>query len=292
MKHSVPVISMVDKKEHSLQFEIQSMEYIGEHRQNRIEKPHKHDYFVIIWIKQARGKHTVDFHEHSIEHNSICFITPGQIHHIDIDGIPNGYVISFHHDFFCISENQQDILMNTGLFYNCSQFRSFSVSPEQAARLEAIAVMMQEESMSGQYMQYESLRGLLKLFLIHASRFWGRPCDTVPIQSKPALLTRKFMNLLETNFKQKTKVNEYAEMLVVTPNHLNDTIKSTTGFPASEHIKNRVILEAKRLAYLKDFSAKQVALELGFDDEAHFSKYFKNNAGITFTEFRKTNANK
>lgn len=100
MKHSVPVISMVDKREHSLQFEIQSMEYIGEHRQNRIEKPHKHDYFVIIWIKQARGKHTVDFHEHSIEHNSICFITPGQIHHIDIDGIPNGYVISFHHDFF------------------------------------------------------------------------------------------------------------------------------------------------------------------------------------------------
>lgn len=81
-------------------------------------------------------------------------------------------------------------------------------------------------------------------------------------------------------------MSDYASKLVVTPNHLNETIKKTTGFPVSEHIKKRVILEAKRLAVIGNSSAKEIAHSLGFDDEAHFSKYFKNNAGLTYSAYR------
>ncbi|WP_290795079.1 AraC family transcriptional regulator [Flavihumibacter sp. UBA7668] len=286
MKENIPVIEMADSKEHSLQFELQTMEYIDEHRHNRIDHPHKHDYFVIIWMKSGEGKHMVDFQEFVVEQQSIFFLTPGQVHQLQTATHPDGYVLSFHNDFFCTTESQRELLLQTGLFYNCSQFKPYPVLPEQAAMLEKLLGLMQAELNKVDYMHYESLRGLLQLFLIQCSRFWGHSEEASSISSRPAWLTRRFLNLLETNYRKHTKVNDYAAMLVVTPNHLNETIKKTTGFPASDHIKKRVILEAKRMAVLENSSAKEIAHSLGFDDEAHFSKYFKNNTGLTFSKYR------
>lgn len=84
-------------------------------------------------------------------------------------------------------------------------------------------------------------------------------------------------------------VSDYARELAVTPNYLNEIIRKKTGIAASDHIKNRIILEAKREAVHGGGSMKEIAYRLGFDDLAHFSKYFKNATGRSFTEFRKRN---
>jgi AraC family transcriptional regulator, transcriptional activator of pobA len=277
---------MVEQKEKSLLFELQSMQYIEEHRHSRIEQPHKHDYYVIIWIVAGTGTHQIDFEQYAVQPQTIAFITPGQIHHLQMEHNPKGYAISFHNDFFCINEQNRELLLNTGLFYGCTQHRDHAVSPQQAQIMEQLVLLLQQEYKQQGYMHTESLRSLLKVFLVQAARFWGRPQNEAPLQSKPAQLTRSFLSLLETHFMQSTKVSHYAAKLNLSPSHLNDTIKETTGFSASEHIKNRVVLEAKRLAYLQNSSAKEIAYQLGFDDEAHFSRYFKNNSGTTFTAFK------
>ena len=51
-------------------------------------------------------------------------------------------------------------------------------------------------------------------------------------------------------------------------------------------ILNRIMLEAKRFATYSETSVKEVAYNLGFEDPAHFSKLFKNQEGLGFTEFR------
>lgn len=82
-------------------------------------------------------------------------------------------------------------------------------------------------------------------------------------------------------------VTDYADELIVTPNYLNEVIKKITGFPASHHIQQRIVLEAKRQAAYSNLSMKEVAYQLGFDDMAHFSKFFKNASGQSFTDFKK-----
>jgi AraC-like DNA-binding protein len=106
-------------------------------------------------------------------------------------------------------------------------------------------------------------------------------------QSREGELTRKFMNLLKSKFIQQKMVSDYAGQLCVTPNYLNRTVKKTTGFPASHHIQQQIILEAKRKAIYSTESMKEIAYELGFDNMAHFSKFFKNNCGMNFTNFKK-----
>jgi AraC-like DNA-binding protein len=87
---------------------------------------------------------------------------------------------------------------------------------------------------------------------------------------------------------QHKMVAEYAEELSVSPNHLNEIVKKVSGFPASHHIRQRVLLEAKRLAAYSGASMKEIAYSLGFEDIAHFSKFFKNLSGSNFTSYKKT----
>ena len=74
------------------------------------------------------------------------------------------------------------------------------------------------------------------------------------------------------------------------PNYLNRTVKKMTGLTASYHIQQQIILEAKRQAIHSNVSMKEIAYFLGFDNLAHFSKFFKNNSGMSFSTFKKERA--
>ena len=95
------------------------------------------------------------------------------------------------------------------------------------------------------------------------------------------------MELLDKNFKEKKMVAEYAAQLLVTPNYLNRIVKKITGFSAGHHIRQRVVLEAKRMGRYSDAGMKEIAYDLGFLDSAHFSRFFKTFGGINFSEFKR-----
>ena len=92
---------------------------------------------------------------------------------------------------------------------------------------------------------------------------------------------------LEKKFKEKKMVADYAAELFITPNYLNGIIKKITGFSAGYHIRQRVVLEAKRLGRYSDAGMKEIAYSLGFEDSSHFSKFFKAVAGMNFSDFKK-----
>ncbi len=77
-------------------------------------------------------------------------------------------------------------------------------------------------------------------------------------------------------------------MLFVTPNHLNALSKHVTGKPAGELIRDRVILEARRLLVNTGTTIAEVASELEFEDNSYFSKFFKKYTGQTPEAFRKS----
>ncbi|MBJ5570629.1 AraC family transcriptional regulator, partial [Salmonella enterica subsp. enterica serovar Typhimurium] len=70
-------------------------------------------------------------------------------------------------------------------------------------------------------------------------------------------------------------------------NTLSKKIKSLFNKTPSQIIQERVILEAKKQIHLTRKSFKEIALELNFNDEFYFSKYFKKYTGVSPTQFRK-----
>ena len=151
--------------------------------------------------------------------------------------------------------------------------------------LEAVERMIRE--FSNTYPDREEiLRGLLKIFLIYLNRQLGAPGQQI-IQLNQSGLASRFFSLLEKNFANRKMVSDYAQELAVTPNYLNETIKKASGFSASHHIQQRIILEAKRKAAYVRKSMKEIAYDLGFEDISHFSKYFKKVSGVSFSDFKR-----
>lgn len=267
-------------------FEIHSMQWIEQNRHEQNQLPHKHNYFVVVWVKKGSGTHFIDLEKFDIRDNTVYSLSPGQVHLLKANEDTDGMVISFRDDFLCQFEDNYNLLYNSGLFYNLSKPSVISLGSELAEELEDITRKMAKEYQNFFLLRSEILRNYLKLFLLYLSRQQEfRNQDEA--QTAQSGLVRNFFSLLEKDFASRKQVAEYAGELAVTPNYLNETVKKKTGLTVSDHIRHRVILEAKREAAYSDVSMKEIAYRLGFDDVAHFSKYFKNATGLNFTEYKK-----
>ena len=128
---------------------------------------------------------------------------------------------------------------------------------------------------------------LLNNLLVRFSRLYYHHAN---IQQSPAqlLLVREFETLVDKHYATKHHPKDYAPLLNITPNHLNEVCKNTIGKTAGELIRERILLEAKRLLLFSNQSIAEVAYSLQFEDNAYFSRFFKKYTAQTPDSFRKT----
>ena len=141
-----------------------------------------------------------------------------------------------------------------------------------------------EADLSGEY-KPEMLRSLLDLILTTcAARYHEN--EHLSQRGKGQILVKQFFQLLEENYAQNLPINQYAEMLGVTPNHLTQTVKLLTGKTSSQMIKAKQLLEIKRLLVHTNLNVSEIANQLNFDDQSYFTKFFKRETGFTPLQFR------
>jgi AraC family transcriptional regulator, transcriptional activator of pobA len=244
------------------------------------------EYYTMIWIEKGEGEITIDLAKFEIEANTIYYIKPGQVLDLEIDECSKGFIICFDREFFELYEKKSSELINTPLFNNYLEVPIIKIDNEINGFMKSIVAGMLQEYKNYFDLRLEILKGLLKIFIIYLSRQFESDFQN-NFYSRKMELVNGFFSLLERNFTIKKQVKEYAELLAVTPNYLNDIIKEISGFTAGYHIQHKIILEAKRRAIFEGYSLKEIAYNLGFLDPSHFSKYFKNRSGINFTDFKK-----
>src|SRR5690606_27633371 len=124
---------------------------------------------------------------------------------------------------------------------------------------------------------------LLRLFLLLKQQNLQKDIFQQPSYT----LLRNFQKLIEKHYRELRLPKDYADLLFVTPNHLNALCKSVTGMQAGELIRNRILLEAKRLLVNQDLSIAEISNELNFNDNSYFTRFFKKQIGLTPEEFRR-----
>lgn len=107
--------------------------------------------------------------------------------------------------------------------------------------------------------------------------------------SRFEIVAKSFKQLLEKNYSTLKSPRGYADQLNISTSYLNECVKNTTGSSVSQHIQNRVILEAKRMLYHSDKSIKEISFELGYDDYSYFSRIFTKTTGMSALAFRNKN---
>ena len=240
--------------------------------------------FEMIWIRRGAGRVLIDLTWHPVRENTLFFAAPGQVRQLQATAPPEGYVISFTASF--LGEEEAGPGAYAGLLGQLLHQPVLRIGEEAARELGELAGKMLNEYDNYFLLRGEMLRRYAKIFLIHVRRQLGA-CPPDAGSTRHPALVQKFVALLEKHFREKKMVADYAGLLAVSPGYLNEAVKKTLGYPAGHLIRQRIVLEAKRKARHSDANMKEVAYSLGFGDIAHFSKFFKNTAGVNFTDFRK-----
>jgi AraC family transcriptional activator of pobA len=124
-------------------------------------------------------------------------------------------------------------------------------------------------------LQLEMLQMMLKRMLILCTRIYKNQIDLNKLDCPNTNILREFNYLVETHFKTKRTVNEYAELLFKSPKTLSNVFKTLGRKTPLEFIQEWVLLETKRLLTYTNKTISDVAFEVGYDDVQLFSRFFK-----------------
>ncbi|MFT6337517.1 MAG: AraC family transcriptional activator of pobA [Saprospiraceae bacterium] len=261
-------------------FDIKRMEDIYELTKGKVDDPHRHDYYTVVLIKDAQGEHIIDFHTFGLKSHQAYFIHPGQVHQIIEHKKSFGFAMTFSSDFLMQNGIEKRFIQDLHIFQFNGHSPPLDLDDKTFLTLCSYSESMEAENNEKSKYSYLAIGAWLKLFLIECQAHCSKsPLEDTQSEHTSTLLLHQFQDLLEENYKSWHKVNQYAERMFITADHLNATINHQTGQNVKAHIQNRIILAAKRLLLFSDKTAKEIGYDLGFHEPSHFSQFFKKGTG-------------
>jgi AraC-like DNA-binding protein len=247
--------------------------------------PHKHNFYHFLLFTKGAGTHMIDFQTFPVEPYQMYFMIPGQVHSWNFEGEVDGYVINFSPPFFKAFLLNPDYIDQFPYFSGVLDNSVISLPEAMRADLVRILENILAETQAVDRQSNDMIKALLVQLFIKIGRL-GFEDTSIKVGSHNYAVARNFLRLLEQHAWEWKLPKEYAGRLFVSPNHLNAVSKEILGRSAGEVIRDRVILEAKRLMVNPELSISEIAYRLNFSDNSYFSKFFSKYAGVSPAEFR------
>ena len=193
---------------------------------------------------------------------------------------------TFNREFYCINDHDSEVSCNGILFFGTQEIPLISIPKDQEQKFELLFSVFVEEFRNPDHIQGEMLQMLLKRLIILTTRLAKEQLIGKELRNDQIEIIRKFNFLVDLHYREKRKVSEYADMLFKSPKTLSNIFAIYNQKSPQQIIQERISLEAKRLIRYTDKQNQEIAYELGFNDAAHFSRFFKKMTGDSPTDFR------
>lgn len=244
------------------------------------KKPHRHAFYQILFVRKGSGVHKIDFYDYSISNHTLFFLAPGQVHNLTLEPGSKGILINFDvalfHTFLAHPEEIDDY----PFFSRSGKYSHYRI-PENSENILDLLSRIREN---------KSTVPLVRIQLLELFYYINQNLETNAehaTYSAAEKLVLKFEQLVEKNYDQDHYPKAYASMLAVTPSYLNAACQQVRGKKAGQIIRDRIVLETKRLLINSKLSVSEIAYLLGFDDNSYFTKFFKQQEGVSPLAFRK-----
>lgn len=242
--------------------------------------------YKFLWVRSGEISVEVDHVKMVLHEDEIMPLTP--LHHLDIDAVDGEYLtVLFNSNFYCIFGHDDEVSCSGFLFHGSSNVMVLKLTDNESRVLCAVINEFMSETEIHDRHQEEMLRILLKRFIITCTRIARKRYSMSEDCEKAFDIVRKFHVLVDNNYKEKKRVQDYADMLFRSPKTLSNLFAEYELPSPLMIIHERISAEAKRLLLYTDKSAKEISEILGFEDLPTFSRFFKKMEGKSISEYRK-----
>lgn len=246
-------------------------------------KLHRHNYLEIFIFTKGGGKHLIDFNEYKINDNELHFVFPNQVHLVRRSNDSQGFVILFKVDFLRMQANNPLQSFYTEFF----QFPILRLKNDDFQLLQNIFSLLKQEVKLGlDSFNKGMVRSYLNAMLIQCLRFKNAEAQNAPTKNESDSKVNEFVLLVEKNYKIKNQVGDYLQLLNINSKKLTEVLRKSLGKSPKELISERISLEARRMLLYSNWSIKEISYDLGFNEPAHFTKFFIRMNGVNPAEFK------
>lgn len=254
-------------------------------RPNSLQWPHKHSFYEIQWLTSGTSTNVIDYHQVTIEPNTLFFISPGQLHLMSKAEDVKGYSITFTEEFLLMHTPNKNALLELAFLDNSYSMPFFKLNEIAISEIEPFLNLLISEIQKEQK-SAAIIGNLLFAMLNSIQRLIA--AEQINNQDLTSVVKYKlFRKLVEDNFKTESAISFYADKLFITPHRVNEICKKVTGRAAGEVIRDRKLLESKRLLLHTHCNVGEISEELGFKDFSYFSRQFKKSEGMAPAAYRK-----
>lgn len=251
-----------------------------------LHKPHRHSCYHFVLFTDGVGSHSIDFEQFRVKPGQVYFMAPGQVHSWNFKNNINGYIVNFSEDLITALLHNKQYLQQFSFFKGIAADSVVNLTGAALQQAKTICSNIIAETAGNNALQTDMISSLLISFFITVQRE-SRLSPSRKELPQSMLVLSNFRSLVDEHFTEMKLPKEYAALLYITPNHLNALCNDLLGKSAGEVIRDRVLLEAKRLLVNAGSNISEIAYSLGFIDNSHFSKFFKKYEGLTPEAFRK-----
>jgi len=240
--------------------------------------------FIKILFIEAGAEVMVDFREYTLEQDALFFIKDGQWYKFS----GKGTLLYYNRDFYCVQIHDKEVACDGLLYNNVYEIPVVFLEAEASRQTRQLIQEIKQEALHEESSMEEMIRIYLKQLIIRSTRMWKKTHDLADSNiAQEVEFIRKFSQLVEAHYTTHHNVADYANLLNITPKALSKRISRHSSKSPNDIIKERIILEAKRLLIHTDLSVKEIGYKLGYEDPAYFVRLFTNQADTSPLLFRK-----
>ncbi|RFB81973.1 AraC family transcriptional regulator [Rhizobium leguminosarum bv. trifolii] len=234
--------------------------------------PHKHPLMgqITYWF-QGSGTYRIEDQTWNFSAPAVSFVPSNVVHGFDVDEQSDAIVVSVSDDMLKAIVPQ--VALNLDLPTFLTGQPADPIWPKLGTLLDMVAEDYRDRGADGE----QVLCGLISVVLSLMGRIGGRVA--LPSTSATVSLGLALRRLIDLHYRKDWPVGAYVNLLATTPHLLDKAAREVFGLSVKELLLERRTLEAKRLLMFTVRSVEDIAGEIGFEDPAYFSRFFRKRTG-------------
>lgn len=265
----------------------------------RIEHAHRHEYFQVQLNLAGTTQQYIGATQRPLPPGGLSFILPYRVHRVPHPPGSRFYVINFSQRFLrpdlqIDPLDLEDVPLEHApelapfLF---QEFIDYRLRGEAlSAAVSACEAMMQASAQSGLYAR---ARARAHLLLLLCEVCQAHEPEISQLAAKQALRTgrraalARVSHYVRENLTQRLTLASAAAVAGLSPNYLAHLVKKETGKTFVDMVTERRIEKAQELLSHTSLRISEIAQATGFEDEAYFSRRFRQRCQIAPRDYRR-----
>lgn len=226
--------------------------------------------YCLIVVKQGEGNLTLGLQTYRMQPDTVHVVVPGQTvgYCVETGEKPELYMIAF--DVHGEDQNQVafplfgeiSVHAESGLMQLCEQLCQCSRNENPIERFR------------GQSMFLELV-------------YWVMTHIRQSPKSDSRAAVDRTRSYIEAHYRESMTIEQLARMAEISPKYYVSLFKKTYGKTAIDYLTEVRVNMAKQLMLQTDVRLKDVAFQVGYNDEFYFSRMFKKEVGVSPTVYLK-----